>query len=59
MKEVKKLKKIIYEDLDYYIDTRLQEFRTVKPPLVCVPFCSKLGQAIKIKIDIDMGLWGI
>ncbi len=40
------LPKIRFKDKEYWIDWRLKEFRTVKPPLEIVPFNSLLGREI-------------
>jgi len=46
MNDAKKLSTIIYNGKKYYVDTRLKEFRTVKPPLEIIPFNSADGQGI-------------
>jgi len=46
-----RLPTITYRGREYFIDWRLKEFRTVKPPLEFVPFDSELGR----KIDNSWG----
>lgn len=46
-----RLPTITYRGKEYFIDFRLREFRTVKPPLEFVPFDSELGR----KIDNSWG----
>jgi hypothetical protein len=45
------LPKVRHHGKDYFVDNRLQEFRTVEPPLESIPFDSELGR------EIDAG-WG-
>lgn len=46
MKKTKELPKVKYNGKEYYIDIRLKEFRSVKPPLEFISFDSVAGDEI-------------
>ena len=46
MESPRRLPTVTYDGKEYFIDRRLREFRTVKPPLEFIPFQSSKGWQI-------------